>query len=48
MDTSDPERRSQVLAIRRFAEVAKERPGPVRYASAASVPLFVAILVPGP
>jgi signal transduction histidine kinase len=48
MDTSDPERRSHVLAIRRFAEVAKERPGPVRYASAASVPVFVAILVPGP
>ncbi|MFZ2029972.1 MAG: ATP-binding protein [Vitreimonas sp.] len=48
MDTSDAEGRSYVLAIRRFAEVAKERPGPVRYVSAASVPLFVAILVVGP
>lgn len=40
-------RRSLALAIRRFAEVAKERPGLVRHLSAACVPLFIALLTPG-
>lgn len=42
-----PSRRSWIMTIRRFAEVAWTRHGPTRYVSVALTPVLVALLVPG-
>lgn len=42
-----PNRRTWIMTIRRFAEVAWTRHGPTRYASVALTPILVALLVPG-
>ena len=42
-----PTRRTWIMTIRRFAEVAWARQGPTRYASVAMTPILVAFLVPG-
>jgi signal transduction histidine kinase len=44
---SAPSRRSWIMIIRRFAEVAWTRHGPTRYVSVALTPVLVALLVPG-
>lgn len=47
MTTAAPSRRTWIMTIRRFAEVAWTRHGPTRYASVALTPILVAFLVPG-
>lgn len=47
MTASAPSRRTWIMTIRRFAEVAWTRHGPTRYASVALTPILVALLVPG-
>jgi signal transduction histidine kinase len=47
MSTATPTRRTWIMTIRRFAEVAWTRHGPTRYVSVALTPVVVALLVPG-
>ncbi len=47
MDAVANETRGRVLAIRRFHEIAWQRHGATRYASAAMIPLVTLFLVPG-
>ncbi len=47
MDASDRSRRTWVMTLKRFIEVAWTRLGPTRYVSVLSVPVLVAITVPG-
>jgi signal transduction histidine kinase len=47
MTTAAPSRRTWIMTIRRFAEVAWTRHGPTRYVSVALTPILVALLVPG-
>jgi len=42
-----PSRRTWIMTIRRFAEVAWTRHGPTRYLSVAATPIVVALIVPG-
>jgi len=46
-DTAAVSRRTWIMTIRRFAEVAWTRHGPTRYLSVAAVPILTALLVPG-
>ena len=45
--TAAASRRTWIMTIRRFAEVAWTRHGPTRYVSVALTPILVALLVPG-
>lgn len=47
MTSAAPSRRTWIMTIRRFAEVAWTRHGPTRYVSVAATPVVVALLVPG-
>lgn len=47
MAVENTSRRTWVLTIRRFVEVAWTRHGPIRYASVVAVPALVALTVPG-
>ncbi|MEZ5960992.1 MAG: HAMP domain-containing sensor histidine kinase [Hyphomonadaceae bacterium] len=47
MTMAAPSRRTWIMTIRRFAEVAWTRHGPTRYASVATTPILIAFLVPG-
>ena len=47
MEETERTRRTWVLTIQRFAEMAWARQGPTRYASAGMAPLVVALAVPG-
>lgn len=47
MSSVAPTRRTWIMTIRRFAEVAWTRHGPTRYVSVALTPILVAVLVPG-
>lgn len=47
MTTAAPSRRTWIMTIRRFAEVAWTRHGPTRYVSVALTPILVALLIPG-
>jgi signal transduction histidine kinase len=47
MSKPAPSRRTWIMIIRRFAEVAWTRHGPTRYVSVALTPILVALLVPG-
>jgi len=45
LTTATPSRRTWIMTIRRFAEVAWTRHGPTRYASVAATPVLVGLLV---
>jgi signal transduction histidine kinase len=47
MTRAAPSRRTWIMTIRRFAEVAWTRHGPTRYLSVGATPALVALLVPG-
>lgn len=47
MTSAAPSRRTWIMTIRRFAEVAWAQHGPTRYVSVAATPVVVALLVPG-
>ncbi len=47
MTSASPSRRTWVMTIERFAEVAWTRHGPTRYASVILTPILVAVLAPG-